>query len=172
MANVEDTSNSNIIFRGTDGNECEAFVAAIRDLAFANGKDGDHSWMLRYATTRLRATRESIAANRAPTTASTPLSAVDVNEVVPPTITQPSDTLPPGNELVPPPRFYDPSFPGHYMGRLRVVYEDSRAGPNWIRANLGSRHVTSDTHGALIVAFISSSECHHIGCLVSTAFGT
>ncbi|KAG9037517.1 hypothetical protein FS837_001429, partial [Tulasnella sp. UAMH 9824] len=54
MANVEETSNANITFRGTDGNECEAFIVAIRDIAFAKGKDEDYNWMLRYATTRLR----------------------------------------------------------------------------------------------------------------------
>ncbi|KAG9040288.1 hypothetical protein FS837_000852 [Tulasnella sp. UAMH 9824] len=54
MANNEETQNPDIIFRGTDGNECEAFVVAIRDLAFTKGKDEDPNWMLRYATTRLR----------------------------------------------------------------------------------------------------------------------
>ncbi|KAG9031738.1 hypothetical protein FS837_002905, partial [Tulasnella sp. UAMH 9824] len=48
------TSNANITFRGTDGNECETFVVAIRDIAFAKDKDEDYNWMLRYATTRLR----------------------------------------------------------------------------------------------------------------------
>lgn len=48
-----DTS-PDIVFRGTDGNECEAFVVAIRDLAFAKGMDEDYRWMLRLATTRLR----------------------------------------------------------------------------------------------------------------------
>ncbi|KAG8951363.1 hypothetical protein FRC04_006134 [Tulasnella sp. 424] len=38
----------------TDGSECEAFVVAIRDLAFADGKEEDYRWMLHYATTRLR----------------------------------------------------------------------------------------------------------------------
>lgn len=50
----EKLPTSDITFRGTDGNECEAFVVAIRDLALANGKDEDNHWMLRYATTRLR----------------------------------------------------------------------------------------------------------------------
>ncbi|KAG9025294.1 hypothetical protein FS837_004973 [Tulasnella sp. UAMH 9824] len=54
MANVEEAPISDIIFRGTDGNECEAFIVAIRNLAFAKGKDEDPNWMLRYATTRLR----------------------------------------------------------------------------------------------------------------------
>ncbi|KIO31371.1 hypothetical protein M407DRAFT_19743 [Tulasnella calospora MUT 4182] len=54
MANAEESSNTDIIFRGIDGNECEAFVVAIRDLAFAKDKDEDPNWMLRYATTRLR----------------------------------------------------------------------------------------------------------------------
>ncbi|KIO16096.1 hypothetical protein M407DRAFT_34271 [Tulasnella calospora MUT 4182] len=54
MASAEETPNANIVFRGIDGNECEAFIAAIRDRAFAQGMDeGDH-WMLRYATSRLR----------------------------------------------------------------------------------------------------------------------
>lgn len=43
-----------ITFTGTNGNECEAFIVAIRDLAFAQGRDEDHHWMLRFATTRLR----------------------------------------------------------------------------------------------------------------------
>ncbi|KAG8930832.1 hypothetical protein FRC01_002217 [Tulasnella sp. 417] len=46
--------NADIVFRGNDGNECEAFVGAIRDLAFTKGKDEDPNWMLRYATSRLR----------------------------------------------------------------------------------------------------------------------
>lgn len=46
--------NPDIIFWGTDGTECEAFVVAIRDLAFAKGKEEDHHWMIHYATTRLR----------------------------------------------------------------------------------------------------------------------
>ncbi|KAG8945268.1 hypothetical protein FRC04_001108, partial [Tulasnella sp. 424] len=43
-----------IVFKGTDGNECEAFVVAIQDFAFAKGLDEDHQWMLRFARTRLR----------------------------------------------------------------------------------------------------------------------
>ncbi|KIO23601.1 hypothetical protein M407DRAFT_26973 [Tulasnella calospora MUT 4182] len=39
---------------GIDGNECEAFIIAIRDLAFAKGKEEDCHWMLHYATTWLR----------------------------------------------------------------------------------------------------------------------
>lgn len=54
MANAEETPNPDIVFRGTDGNECEDFIAALRDLAFVKGKDEDPNWMLRYATTRLR----------------------------------------------------------------------------------------------------------------------
>ncbi|KAG8924784.1 hypothetical protein FRC00_004731, partial [Tulasnella sp. 408] len=48
------TSTADIIFRGIDGNECERFIIAIRDLAFAKGKEDDCHWMLHYATTRLR----------------------------------------------------------------------------------------------------------------------
>ncbi|KAG9040650.1 hypothetical protein FS837_000360, partial [Tulasnella sp. UAMH 9824] len=54
MADVRDSSSSDIVFKGADHNECEAFVVAIRDLAFANGKEEDCHWMLHYATTRLR----------------------------------------------------------------------------------------------------------------------
>ncbi|KAG8901074.1 hypothetical protein FRC01_009934, partial [Tulasnella sp. 417] len=54
MADTQDSPGSNLFFKGTDGNECEAFVVAIRDLAFANGKEEDCHWMLHYATTRLR----------------------------------------------------------------------------------------------------------------------
>lgn len=54
MADTEPPPTTDITFRGTDGNECEAFVVAIRDLAFTKGKDEDSNWMLRYATTRLR----------------------------------------------------------------------------------------------------------------------
>ncbi|KAG8938001.1 hypothetical protein FRC00_003875 [Tulasnella sp. 408] len=54
MASAEEIPNTDIIFRGIDGNECESFIVAIRDLAFAKGKDEDPNWMLRYATTRLR----------------------------------------------------------------------------------------------------------------------
>ncbi|KAG8933556.1 hypothetical protein FRC01_008299, partial [Tulasnella sp. 417] len=54
MANAEETPNPDILFRGIDGNECEAFVAAIRDRAFAQGMNEGDPWMLRYATSRLR----------------------------------------------------------------------------------------------------------------------
>ncbi|KIO23600.1 hypothetical protein M407DRAFT_26972 [Tulasnella calospora MUT 4182] len=54
MASAEETPNANIVFRGIDGNECEAFIAAIRDRAFAQGMDEGDYWMLRYATSRLR----------------------------------------------------------------------------------------------------------------------
>lgn len=53
-AHFQESPRSDIIFRGTNGNECEDFVAAIREHAFANGTDKDRDWMLRYATTRLR----------------------------------------------------------------------------------------------------------------------
>lgn len=52
--NVEEYPQTDIILRGTDGNECEAFVAAIQELAFVRRKDDDPHWMLRYARTRLR----------------------------------------------------------------------------------------------------------------------
>ncbi|KAG8928996.1 hypothetical protein FRC01_005076, partial [Tulasnella sp. 417] len=54
MASAEETPIIDIVFRGIDGNECEAFIVAIRDLAFAKGKEEDCHWMLHYATTRLR----------------------------------------------------------------------------------------------------------------------
>ncbi|KAG8933555.1 hypothetical protein FRC01_008298 [Tulasnella sp. 417] len=54
MDNATETLNTDILFRGIDGNECEAFVVAIRYLACAKGKDEDPNWMLRYATTGLR----------------------------------------------------------------------------------------------------------------------
>ncbi|KAG8894494.1 hypothetical protein FRC00_008892, partial [Tulasnella sp. 408] len=43
-----------IIFKGTDGNECEAFIAAVRELAFERGLAHDRHWMLYFATARLR----------------------------------------------------------------------------------------------------------------------
>lgn len=43
-----------IVFKGTGGSECEAFIVAIRDLAFGKGLEEDHHWMLHFATTRLR----------------------------------------------------------------------------------------------------------------------
>ncbi|KIO31366.1 hypothetical protein M407DRAFT_19739 [Tulasnella calospora MUT 4182] len=49
-----DPPEPEIVFRGTDGNECEDFVAAIRQYALAQRKEGDNYWMLQYATTRLR----------------------------------------------------------------------------------------------------------------------
>ncbi|KIO15344.1 hypothetical protein M407DRAFT_35105 [Tulasnella calospora MUT 4182] len=219
MANVEETSNKDIIFRGNDGTECEEFVVAIRDIAFTKGKDEYNNWMLRYATTRLRgkalrwhakldpSVRKDwdlfvqslfeeypMAGERdgggiatpvwttttfspAPSTVALPgndchLITTSIpqsagTEVVPPRITESSDSLSPGGELVLPPRVYDSSLPGYYMGRLRVLYEDPRPGPHWIRANQSPRHVTSDPQEALIVTFISSSESHHIGCFNS-----
>lgn len=47
-------TNLDIIFSGTDGNECEAFIAAVRGIAFERGQDEDDRWMLRFATSRLR----------------------------------------------------------------------------------------------------------------------
>lgn len=49
-----ETPNTEIVFRGIDGNECEAFIAAIRDRAIAQGMDEGDPAMLRYATSRLR----------------------------------------------------------------------------------------------------------------------
>lgn len=48
------TEAPEIFFRGTGGNECEAFVVAVRDFAFAKGLQRDRDWMLDFATTRLR----------------------------------------------------------------------------------------------------------------------
>ncbi|KIO22564.1 hypothetical protein M407DRAFT_117177 [Tulasnella calospora MUT 4182] len=53
-SSAESIEGPDIIFEGANGNECEAFVVAVRDLAFAKGMDEDHHWMLRFATTRLR----------------------------------------------------------------------------------------------------------------------
>ncbi|KAG8938000.1 hypothetical protein FRC00_003874, partial [Tulasnella sp. 408] len=49
-----DPPEPEIVFRGIDGNECEDFVAAIRQYALAQRKEGDNYWMLQYATTRMR----------------------------------------------------------------------------------------------------------------------
>ncbi|KIO18919.1 hypothetical protein M407DRAFT_31427 [Tulasnella calospora MUT 4182] len=51
---TEASTASDIVFRGADGNECEAFVVAVRDFAFAKGLQKDRDWMLHFATTRLR----------------------------------------------------------------------------------------------------------------------
>ncbi|KAG8939882.1 hypothetical protein FRC04_005831 [Tulasnella sp. 424] len=44
----------NIIFKGIDGNECEEFVAALEDLAYAEGWAEDRRRMLLFARSRLR----------------------------------------------------------------------------------------------------------------------
>ncbi|KAG8933553.1 hypothetical protein FRC01_008296 [Tulasnella sp. 417] len=49
-----ETPKSEVVFQGINGNECEAFVTGIRELAFAKGKEEDSHWMLHYATIRLR----------------------------------------------------------------------------------------------------------------------
>lgn len=49
-----DPAIAEIVFNGIDGNECEAFISAVRDLAWARGRERDYFWMLNLATTRLR----------------------------------------------------------------------------------------------------------------------
>ncbi|KAG8990255.1 hypothetical protein FRB90_001842 [Tulasnella sp. 427] len=43
-----------IVLQGNSGGECEAFVVAIQEYAFATGQDDDPQWMMRFARTRLR----------------------------------------------------------------------------------------------------------------------
>ncbi|KAG8996051.1 hypothetical protein FRB90_012833 [Tulasnella sp. 427] len=43
-----------IVLQGSSGGECEAFVVAIQEYAFATGQDDDPHWMMRCARTRLR----------------------------------------------------------------------------------------------------------------------
>lgn len=39
-------------FKGIDGAECEAFIFAMRERIFEEGRDDDHSWGARYVATR------------------------------------------------------------------------------------------------------------------------
>ncbi|KAG8925470.1 hypothetical protein FRC01_010116 [Tulasnella sp. 417] len=52
--NFKETRLPEIGFTGTDGSECEAFVAAIQEFAFSKGWDEDHHWKLRFATSHLK----------------------------------------------------------------------------------------------------------------------
>ncbi|KIO21091.1 hypothetical protein M407DRAFT_29301 [Tulasnella calospora MUT 4182] len=47
-------SAPDIVFRGLDGNECEAFIAAIEELAFTEGWSEDEKRMLLFTRSRLR----------------------------------------------------------------------------------------------------------------------
>ncbi|KAG8947276.1 hypothetical protein FRC04_010852 [Tulasnella sp. 424] len=49
-----ESQHPNIIFKGIDGNECEEFVAALEDLAYAEGWTEDRRRMLFFARSRLR----------------------------------------------------------------------------------------------------------------------
>ncbi|KAG8988938.1 hypothetical protein FRB90_002488 [Tulasnella sp. 427] len=51
MATIE---MQNIVFRGIDGNECEAFMAAVEELAFSEGWSEDGHRMLLFIRSRLR----------------------------------------------------------------------------------------------------------------------
>ncbi len=44
---------SPISFQGINGKECEDFISAIHKHAFAEGRDDDPQWMLRFARSRL-----------------------------------------------------------------------------------------------------------------------
>ncbi|KAG8984288.1 hypothetical protein FRB90_005430, partial [Tulasnella sp. 427] len=48
------TTTTEIIFKGIDGNECEEFIAAIEELAFTEGWSRDRERMLLFARSRLR----------------------------------------------------------------------------------------------------------------------
>ncbi|KAG8990730.1 hypothetical protein FRB90_001637 [Tulasnella sp. 427] len=48
----ESVTRPDVVFQGTDGSECLAFLAAINDHAMATGRDGE--WRLGFARTRLR----------------------------------------------------------------------------------------------------------------------
>lgn len=50
----EEIKLPDVVFNGTDGKECEAFIVAIHEFAFSKGCDDDHQWLLRFAKTRLR----------------------------------------------------------------------------------------------------------------------
>ncbi|KIO22568.1 hypothetical protein M407DRAFT_27965 [Tulasnella calospora MUT 4182] len=51
---TEEIRLPDVVFKGTNGKECEAFVAAIQEFAFSKGRDEDHQWLLRFAKSRLR----------------------------------------------------------------------------------------------------------------------
>lgn len=54
MVDRRPDSSTRLIFRGTDTEEAESFIQAIRQLAYDENSDGDNAWMARYATTCFR----------------------------------------------------------------------------------------------------------------------
>lgn len=43
--------HDDIVFKGLDGTECEAFIRAVRKAAFSQGKQRDAQWMADFAET-------------------------------------------------------------------------------------------------------------------------
>lgn len=54
MAEVNATPSQAIIFRGSDAEEAETFIQAVRQLAYVENKDDDNGWMARFAMTCFR----------------------------------------------------------------------------------------------------------------------
>jgi len=48
---VDQLKISEIVFRGASGGECEEFIGAIRQKAFAEGKQEDNKWIAQFAST-------------------------------------------------------------------------------------------------------------------------
>lgn len=51
---MDEVNTTQIVFRGTDADEAESFIQAIRQMAYLQDKDDDSVWMARFATTCLR----------------------------------------------------------------------------------------------------------------------
>ncbi|KAG9028034.1 hypothetical protein FS837_004006 [Tulasnella sp. UAMH 9824] len=154
-----------------DGKECEAFVVAIQDFAFSKGWDEDHSWMLRFAKTRLRGkalrwyTRLDTSIKK-----DWDLFVRALFDQYP--LVEASDDARP----------YDASSEGQQIGILRIVTEEGTRLPQYVWRDYTSKEIkvqgglysysfprmtTVDCHEALIVSFLPSSAPHQIGCLAS-----
>ncbi|KAG8945867.1 hypothetical protein FRC04_012227 [Tulasnella sp. 424] len=158
---AEEPEVLDVVFKGTDGNECEAFVFAIQEFAFAKGLDEDHHWMLRFARTHLRgkALRWSaaldpsikkdwdlfvqalfdqypLAEELGVAEIATPVWSTTTFSPAPSTVALPSNPVADRNATGPktsvlPTRQYDPSSTGQ-LGLLRIVIEEGTSIPQYV----------------------------------------
>ncbi|KAG8921303.1 hypothetical protein FRC01_000319 [Tulasnella sp. 417] len=176
--NLKETRLPEIVFTGTDGSECESFVAAIQEFTFSKGWDEDHHWKLRFATSRLRGKALRWYAKLDPSIKK------DWDLFVQALFDQYPAAEDPENDgkVTPdhtyPVRQYDTSKAGWQIGLLRVVRDDETGIPpyiwveeeirNYEKGNVYSYHksITTNRHEALVVSFLPSSAPHQVGCLV------
>ncbi|KIO16411.1 hypothetical protein M407DRAFT_33938 [Tulasnella calospora MUT 4182] len=94
-----------------------------------------------------------------------------VNEAYPPTRTQVTHSYASicSGSPARSPVVYDPSVPGPHIGRLRIIYQEGRPRPQYVRCSCEAgeelKNATLNAEEALIVSFVPFSEPHEILCM-------